>query len=131
VATASPPEHLVNLIHLLHTDVTGRAVCGGQGGGRDQLNCGRQADKQGDTLAPILFLFVIQAAMETLQSVFGEHGIKVPTFRTADDDVLTGRKTGEAGEIFAFSKGLYADNAGASDSSWTLSESRDACSRAD
>jgi hypothetical protein len=37
--------------------------------------------KQGDTLAPILFLFVIQAAMETLEPVFGEHGIKVPTFR--------------------------------------------------
>jgi hypothetical protein len=50
--------------------------------------------KQGDTLAPILFLFVIQAAMETLEPVFGEHGIKVPTFRTAGDDVLTGRKTG-------------------------------------
>jgi hypothetical protein len=27
--------------------------------------------KQGDTLTPILFLFVIQAAMETLEPVFG------------------------------------------------------------
>jgi hypothetical protein len=45
--------------------------------------------------------------METLEPVFGEHGIKVPTFRTADDDVLTRRKTGEAGETFTFGKGLY------------------------
>jgi hypothetical protein len=31
----------------------------------------------------------------------------------ADDDVLTGRKTGEAGETFtAFGKGLYTDDAG-------------------
>jgi hypothetical protein len=65
-----------------------------------------------DTLAPILFLFVIQAAMETLELVFSEHGIKVPTFRTADDDVLTARKMGEAGETFTFGKGLYADDAG-------------------
>jgi hypothetical protein len=43
--------------------------------------------------------------METLEPVFGEHGIKVPTFRTADDDVLTGRKTGEAGETITFGKG--------------------------
>jgi hypothetical protein len=68
--------------------------------------------KQGDTLAPILFFFVIQAAMETLEPVFIEHGIKVPTFRTADDDVLTGRKKGEAGETFTFGKGLYAYDAG-------------------
>jgi hypothetical protein len=50
--------------------------------------------------------------METLEPVFGEHGIKVPTFRTADGDVLTGRKTGEAGETFTSGKGLYADDAG-------------------
>jgi hypothetical protein len=50
--------------------------------------------------------------METLEPVFCEHGIKVPTFRTADDDVLTGRKTGEADETFTFGKGLYADDAG-------------------
>jgi hypothetical protein len=31
----------------------------------------------------------------------------VRTFRTADDDVLAGRKTGEAGVTFTFGKGLY------------------------
>jgi hypothetical protein len=30
----------------------------------------------------------------------------------ADDDVLTCRKTGEAGETFLFGKGLYTDDAG-------------------
>jgi hypothetical protein len=102
------PEHLVNLIHLLHTDVTVRFAVG-----KVEAEISSTVGvKQGDTLAPILFLFVIQAAMETLEPVFGEHGIKVPTFRTADDDVLTGRKTGEAGETFTFGKGLYADDAG-------------------
>jgi hypothetical protein len=61
-----------------------------------------------DTLAPTLFFFIIQAAMETLEPVFGE---QVPTFRTADDDVLTGRKPGEAGETVTFGEGLYADDA--------------------
>jgi hypothetical protein len=102
------PEHLVNLIHLLHTDVTVRF-----GVGKVEAEISSTVGvKQGDTLAPILFIFVIQAAMETLEPVFGEHGVKVPTFRTADDDVLTGRKMGEAGETFTFGKGLYADDAG-------------------
>ena len=42
--------------------------------------------KQGDTLAPILFLFVMQAAMETLEPIFEEHGIEKSAFRTAEDD---------------------------------------------
>jgi hypothetical protein len=50
--------------------------------------------------------------METFAPVFGEQGIKVPTFRTADDDAITGRKTGNSGETFTFGKGLYADDAG-------------------
>jgi hypothetical protein len=46
-------------------------------------------------------------------AVFSEHGIKVaPEFRTADDEVITGRKTGEAGETFTFHEGLYTDDAG-------------------
>jgi hypothetical protein len=102
------PEHLVNLIHLLHTDVAVRFAVGKV----EAEISSTVGAKQGDTLAPILFLFVIQAAMETLELVFGEHGIKVPTFRTADDDVLTGRKTGEAGKTFTFGKGLYAGDAG-------------------
>jgi hypothetical protein len=102
------PEHLVNLIHLLHRDVTVRFAVG-----KVEAEISSTVGvKQGDTLAPILFLFVIQAAMETLEPVFGEHSTKVPSFRTADDDVLTGRKAGEAGETFTFGKGLYADDAG-------------------
>jgi hypothetical protein len=102
------PEHLVNLIHLLHTDVTVRFAVG-----KVEADITSTVGvKQGDTLAPILFLFVIQAAMETLEPVFGKHCIKVPTFRTADDDVLTCLKKGEACETFTFGKGLYADDAG-------------------
>jgi hypothetical protein len=61
------PEHLVNLIHLLHTDVTVRFAVG-----KVEAEISSTVGvKQGDTLAPILFLFVIQAAMETLEPVFG------------------------------------------------------------
>jgi hypothetical protein len=102
------PEHLINLIHLLPMDVTVRFAVGKV----EAETSSTVGVKQRDTLAPILFLFVIQAAMETLEPVSGEHGINVPAFRTADDDVLTGRKTGEAGETFTFSKGLFADDAG-------------------
>ena len=31
--------------------------------------------EQGDNMAPILFLFVIQAAMESLQTLFAQHRI--------------------------------------------------------
>jgi hypothetical protein len=68
--------------------------------------------KQGDTLAPILFLFVMQAAMETLEPIFVECGIEKPAFLTTEDDVISGRKVGTAGEIFHLWAALYADDAG-------------------
>jgi hypothetical protein len=83
------PEHLFNLIHLLHTDVTMRFALG-----KVEAEISSTVGvKQGNALVAILLLFVIQAAMETFAPVFGERGIKVPTFRTADNEVLTGRKT--------------------------------------
>jgi hypothetical protein len=59
------------IIHLLHTDVTVRFAVG-----KTEAEFSSTVGvKQGSTLAPILFLFVIQAALETLEPVFREHGI--------------------------------------------------------
>ena len=54
----------------------------------------------------------MQAAMETLEPIFEEHGIEKPAFRTAEDDVIFGRKVGTAGETFHMWASLYADDAG-------------------
>ena len=42
--------------------------------------------KQGKNLAPALFLFVMQAAMETLDTVGHEHSIAIPSFSWQQED---------------------------------------------
>ena len=50
--------------------------------------------KQGDNLAPVLFLFVMQAAMETLQSVWRDHNVSTPSFTwQPEDDNATNNST--------------------------------------
>jgi hypothetical protein len=69
--------------------------------------------KQGDTLAAILFLFVVQASMETLEPVFEAAGIEKLEFQTKPDGVIAGRKHSEEGGVtFQFWASLYADDAG-------------------
>ena len=41
--------------------------------------------KQEDNMAPILFLFVIQAVMETLQPLYAPHGIHALRYHTLYD----------------------------------------------
>jgi hypothetical protein len=59
------PEHLVNLIHLLHTDVTVRVAVG-----KVEAEISSTVGvKEGDTLAPVLFLFVeFHSSSSTRQS---------------------------------------------------------------
>ena len=63
-------------------------------------------------MAPILFLFVIQAAMETLEPVFAQHGIDKLRFHTRCDGVTHGRPVSADGTAFDFWASLYADDAG-------------------
>ncbi len=56
--------------------------------------------KQGDTLAPILFLFVVQAATETLEPIFREKGLEPLRFCTAPEGPLTGRPVNQDGDEF-------------------------------
>ena len=73
--------------------------------------------KQGDNLAPVLFLFVMQAAMETLDNVWREHNITTPSFSwqpEVEDEpnvgTLTGQNPKRTGSLFDFWRSLYADD---------------------
>ena len=71
--------------------------------------------KQGDNLAPVLFLIYIQAVLEGLDDAFAEAGEErsTPIFCTKNDHIICGRrwchKTGTA--RFTASESLYADDA--------------------
>ena len=73
--------------------------------------------KQGDNLAPVLFLFVMQAAMETLDNVWRDHNIITPSFSwqpEAEDEpnvgTLVRQNPKSSGSLFDFWRSLYADD---------------------
>ena len=66
--------------------------------------------KQGDNLAPVLFLFVMQAALESLERVWAEHSIILPSFNWLPNNedgtsngTLTGQRPNQPGVTFDFS----------------------------
>ena len=69
-------KHLTNIICHLYKPV------------RMKFKSGKQIHKflnmvgakQGDNLAPVLFLFVMQVALESLERVWVEHNIILPSF---------------------------------------------------
>mmetsp|Transcript_2185 Transcript_2185/g.3485 ORF Transcript_2185/g.3485 Transcript_2185/m.3485 type:complete len:125 (-) Transcript_2185:72-446(-) len=73
--------------------------------------------KQGDNLAPVLFLFVMQAAMKTLDSVWREHNITTPLFswqqeveNKPNNSTLTSQNPNKRGSLFDFWRSFYADD---------------------
>ena len=74
--------------------------------------------KQGNNLAPVLFLFVMQAALESLEKVWSEHNIVLPSFTWLPNNedgtsngTLTGQRSNKHGEFFIFFlHSLYADD---------------------
>ena len=73
--------------------------------------------KQGDNLAPVLFLFVMQAAMETLDNAWRDYNIITPSFSwqpETEDEPTTGTLVGQnpkrSGSLFDFWRSLYADD---------------------
>jgi len=81
--------------------------------------------KQGGNLAPVLFLFVMQAAMETLHSVWRDHNISTPSFTWqpeddtgTDNSTLTSQNPNRPGTPFDFWRSLYADDGAFIYASW-------------
>ena len=63
--------------------------------------------KQGDLLGPQLFTFFMAAVMETWRS---SSSYQLPTFRTARDFQMTGRRSTAQGDEFTVSDSEYADD---------------------
>ena len=72
--------------------------------------------KQGDNLAPVLFLVYIQATLEGLNDAFTEAGVQCPkpTFCTKNDHVICGRRYNVKNGTTRYTadSSLYADDAG-------------------
>lgn len=103
------PRHLVDKVRMLHSNVSATFSIEDV----ERVVTSEVGVKQGDTLAPVLFLFVMQAAFETLLPKMKEAGINAPEFLTKMDDVTHGRRAGSGlpGVLrFALPWLLYADD---------------------
>jgi hypothetical protein len=105
------PFHLCSLIINLHMGCTVKIRVGESD---VEVTC-TVGVKQGDNLAPILFIIFMQAALEIVHQKWER---KKPTFRSKEDSVLTGRnfkicgKNGDARGCvtFEFYRSFYADD---------------------
>jgi hypothetical protein len=102
------PEHMIKIIKALHANCTVQIKVGEETAEVDSTI----GVKQGDNLAPVLFLCFIQAAFESLEKIWPEGG-KV-RLKSKLDSCLHGRKTGKKDKqvsFFEFWCSLYADDA--------------------
>ena len=107
------PDSLINVIKCLYQPVTIKFTWGKNKHAFPSL----VGVKQGDNLAPILFLFIMQAAMETLEAVWSQHNIEAPSFSWDPDSedgsingTITTQPTNRTGTVFQFFRSLYADD---------------------
>ena len=105
IALFGLPEHLINVICHLYKPVRMKFKSGKQI--HEFLNL--VGVKQGDNLAPVLFLFVMQTAQESLERVWMEHNIVLPSFTWLLDNedgtsngTLTGQRSNKPGKFFEF-----------------------------
>ena len=99
------PEHLLIIIKDLQKDFFVKLKVG-----EDDIEIPSTVGvKQGDNLAPVLFLFAIQACMETLPQVWPCKS--KCQFMFNDDNKLMSRKHWDDGNLFEFIMSLYADDA--------------------
>ena len=71
------PDHLVNNIRQLHHDTEIKIKVGKE---ERNIPCSAGA-KQGDNMAPVLFLFLLQAMAEALEKEWSENEIDTPQFQ--------------------------------------------------
>ncbi|SVD79318.1 uncharacterized protein METZ01_LOCUS432172, partial [marine metagenome] len=99
------PPHLCSLILKLHTNNTLKMEVGGD----DTIIRNTTSVKQGDVMAPILFLFVIQACLEAI-GADNWPGSKL-LFRTKQvGGQVSGMKWSAVGDLVEFWTSLYADD---------------------
>jgi hypothetical protein len=100
------PDHLINLLMRLHTE----AVMKFKVGDTDAAVENRIGVRQGSTEGPNLFLFVIQAGLETM-----EWPVPVPQFCTRENGVLTGERSNRVNgrTLFELLALLFADDCAA------------------
>jgi len=84
-STRDAPDHYINLVIRLHKDVKVKVKIGDI----DYTVDSSIGVRQGSCEGPVLFLFIMQAAMETL--VWPE-GVEKPQFRTRQDGMTMGEK---------------------------------------
>ena len=99
------PDWLVSLISRLHTDVKVKLKVGEA----DVTFDATIGVKQGDNMAPVLFLFYIQAAIEKMDR---DWPVDRPEFLFKMDSTVTGRPYTAKGARFNFWTSLYADDGG-------------------
>jgi hypothetical protein len=105
------PQHFADLVAQLHMNTSVRFKIGPNG---DDIEFSVSIGvKQGDNMAPILFLFYMQAAIEAMEREWTVHK---PQFHYKADSKLTSRdprkKEWREGTIFDFWASLYADDGG-------------------
>jgi len=100
------PDHLINLIKRLHA----KAEMKFKVGDTDSTVANRIGVRQGSTEGPDLFLFVIQAAFETI-----DWSVSVPKFCTREQGVLTGERSKRVHgrTVFELKAMLFADDGAA------------------
>ena len=98
------PPHLIELIRRLHTD--NRVLL--KVGKDDTIILNTAGVKQGDVMAPVLFLFCIQACMEALATVWPAGKLKFHTKRQGGQASSMPFRT--VGELVEFWVSLYADD---------------------
>ena len=96
------PAKLLGRIVALHTDVKVKLPVGDASASFDYTI----GVKQGDSLAPVLFIFYIQAVLETLD----RSSWTTPRFRFKMDDRLNGRSWRARGTEFDLRYSVYADD---------------------
>jgi hypothetical protein len=98
------PTTLLDIIERMHKDTSVKFVYKGKSGSFDSSS----GVKQGDPLAPVLFLFVMQFAMETLERDPEWQLLRKAQFATRHDGTLSGRDLKEFCET-SMSKARYND----------------------